>query len=103
MGLTRFSVPPLHRVTRALAAVAMGREPPDLVLTGARVLSTYTERILNEREVWIKSGRIAAVKPAGACRPGRGSRVRVFDARGAIVAPGLVDPHIHIESSMMTA
>ena len=42
MPLTRFSVPPLHTVTRSLAAVAMGREPPDLVITGARLLSTYT-------------------------------------------------------------
>ena len=36
MDLTRFSVPPLHKVTRSLAAVAMGREPPELVITGAR-------------------------------------------------------------------
>ena len=103
MSLTRFSVPPLHKVTRALAAVAMGREPPDLVITGARILSTYTERIHREREVWIKCGRIAAVRPAGTCRPTRGARVPFFDARGGIIAPGLVDPHIHIESSMMTA
>jgi adenine deaminase len=103
MGLTRFSVPPLHRVTRSLAAVAMGREAPDLVITGARILSTYTERIHGGREVWIKSGRIAAVKPAGTCRPSRGAGTVRFDARGGIVAPGLVDPHIHIESSMMTA
>jgi adenine deaminase len=103
MSLTRFSVPPLARVTRTLAAVAMGRELPDLVVTGARILSTYTERFHEEREVWIKCGRIAAVKPAGACRPPRGSSVTRFDARGGIVAPGLVDPHIHIESSMMTA
>ena len=61
--LTRFSVPPLHTMTRALAAVAMGRSAPDLVLTGARVLSTYTERVHRNREVWIKGGRIAAVKP----------------------------------------
>ncbi len=26
-----------------------------------------------------------------------------YDARGGILAPGLVDPHLHIESSMMTA
>jgi adenine deaminase len=26
-----------------------------------------------------------------------------YDAAGAILAPGLVDPHVHIESSMMTA
>ena len=34
MTLTRFSVPPLHTVTRSLGAVAMGREAPDLVITG---------------------------------------------------------------------
>ena len=64
--LTRFSVAPLHTMTRSLAAVAMGREAPDLVITGARLLSTYTERLHAGREVWIKGGRIAVVKPAGA-------------------------------------
>ncbi len=64
--LTRFSVAPLHTMTRSLAGVAMGRTAPDLVITGARVLSTYTERIHADREVWIKGGRIAAVKAAGA-------------------------------------
>lgn len=103
MPLTRFSVPPLHTVTRALAAVAMGREAPDLVLTGARLLSTYTERIHADREIWIKAGRIAAVKPAGTFKPARGGKTQTYDARGGILAPGLVDPHIHIESSMMTA
>lgn len=102
--LTRFSVPPLHTMTRALAAVAMGRSAPDLVLTGARVLSTYTERVHRNREVWIKGGRIAAVKPAGAAaKAGLVSRDRVHDVAGGIIAPGLVDPHVHIESSMMTA
>ncbi|HEY4300866.1 MAG TPA: amidohydrolase family protein, partial [Candidatus Didemnitutus sp.] len=102
MALTRFSVPPLHTVTRSLAAVAMGREAPDLVITGARILSTYTERIHENREVWIKSGRIAVVKPAGTFKAG-GGRTRTYDAAGGIIGPGLVDPHIHIESSMMTA
>ncbi|AHF90611.1 adenine deaminase [Opitutaceae bacterium TAV5] len=103
MSLTRFSVAPLHQLTRALAAVATGREAPDLVITGARILSTYTERIHEAREVWIKSGRVAAVKPAGAARALHGSGVKRFDARGGLLAPGLVDPHVHIESSMMTA
>jgi adenine deaminase len=103
MALTRFSVPPLHKVTRPLAAVAMGREAPDLVITGARLLSTYTERVHDNREVWIKSGRIAVVKPAGTFKPTKGNKTRTYDARGGILAPGLVDPHIHIESSMMTA
>ena len=103
MPLTRFSVPPLHTVTRSLAAVAMGREAPDLVITGARLLSTYTERIHEGREIWIKSGRIAVVKPAGTFQPGPRSKTKIYDVRGGILAPGLVDPHIHIESSMMTA
>ncbi|HWA11365.1 MAG TPA: adenine deaminase C-terminal domain-containing protein [Opitutaceae bacterium] len=103
MALTRFSVPPLHTLTRSLAAVAMGREAPDLVITGGRVLSTYTERMHADREIWIKSGRIAAVKAAGTFKAGPQARTRIYDAGGGILAPGLVDPHIHIESSMMTA
>lgn len=97
--LTRFSVAPLHTMTRHLAAVASGRADPDLVIAGARVLSTYSERILPDREVWIAGGRIAAVKPAGSHKGG----AKRYDAKGGIVAPGLVDPHIHIESSMVTA
>lgn len=33
----------------------------------------------------------------------RGGSAKLYDARGGIIAPGLVDPHIHIESSMVTA
>jgi adenine deaminase len=103
MKLTRFSVAPLHTQTQTLAAVAMGRQAPDLVITGARILSTYTERIHPAREVWIKSGRIAAVKPAGTAKTLHGTGLSFFDAKGGLLAPGLVDPHVHIESSMMTA
>lgn len=100
--INRFTVAPLWTLTRRLAAVASGRENPDLVITGARVLSTYTERMLPDREVWLAGGRIAAVKPAGEARR-MGLAARFYDARGGILAPGLVDPHVHIESSLMTA
>ena len=98
--LTRFSVRSLSTLTRTLADVASGRKDPDLVIQGARVLSTYSERILGDREVWVSNGRIAAVKPSGSFKNGS---ARLYDARGGIIAPGLVDPHIHIESSMVTA
>ena len=98
--MTRFDVPALAEVTRHLANVASGREEPDLVITGGQVLSVYTERLAPERELWISRGRIAAVKPAGSCSF---SQIERFDVRGGILAPGLVDPHLHIESSMMTA
>lgn len=100
--LTRFAVAPLHSMTRRLADVASARVAPDLVVTGARVLSTYSERIHPGREVWITGGRVAAVKPAGTAKKVWGG-VPLYDAAGGIIAPGLVDPHIHIESSMVTA
>lgn len=103
-SLTRFSVAPLATMTRRLADVAAGRTPPDLVITGARLLSTYSERMLEEREIWIAGGRIAATHPAGTHKAGRhGGDAETVDAAGAILAPGLIDPHIHIESSMVTA
>jgi adenine deaminase len=99
--MNRFSVAPLHSLTRRLADVACGRQAPEHVITGVRTLSPYSERIAQAREVWIAGGRIAAVKPAGTCR--RDSGAVFFDGEGAILAPGLIDPHVHIESSMMTA
>jgi adenine deaminase len=59
--------------------------------------------VLDDRELWISGGRIAAVKPAGACKGITNGGTRVYDAAGGLIAPGLVDPHIHIESSMVTA
>jgi adenine deaminase len=95
-----FAVAPLHTLTRRLADVASGRSMPDTVIRGARVFSPYTERISDEREVWLAAGRIAAIKPNGTCR--RSSGAAFFDARGGILGPGLVDPHVHVESSMMS-
>ena len=95
-------VAPLHTMTRELSRVVMQTATPDLVITGARMLSTYSERILSEREIWVLGGRIASVQPAGTAKA-KGFDTKHYDAQGGIIAPGLVDPHIHIESSMMTA
>ena len=60
--INRFSVPVLSDCTIKLASVASGKKPPELVLSNARILSTYTDRILEDKEVWISNGRIACVK-----------------------------------------
>ncbi len=99
--MNRMSVPPLHTMTRELADVASGRRPPELVIAGARTLSVYTERILPERELWVHGGRIAAIQPSGSAKKSESGST--YDADGGILAPGLIDPHIHIESSMMSA
>jgi len=102
-GLNRFAVSPLSTMTKRLADVASSRSSPDLVITGARLLSTYSERIRGDSELWICGGRIAAIKPAGTYRASDNGSAELYDVAGGLIAPGLVDPHIHIESSMVTA
>ena len=46
--ITRFSVPNLHEVTIHLTNVINGKSKPDLILTNAKILSTYTDSILDE-------------------------------------------------------
>ena len=101
--ITRFSVPPLSKSTQNLARVASGKTVPDLILSNARVLSTYTDRILDNKEIWISNGRIASVKNnEESFKIFNKSDLNIYDAEKNILAPGLIDPHMHIESSMMT-
>ena len=60
--ITRFDVPNLYKCTKKLVNVANAKIKPDLIINNARVLSTYTERILDNKEIWISEGRIACVK-----------------------------------------
>ncbi|HWI73415.1 MAG TPA: adenine deaminase [Baekduia sp.] len=78
-----------------LVRVARGAEPADLVVRGGRVVDVFTQRI-TEADVAIAGDRIAAV--GRDLPPGR----ETIEARGRYVAPGLIDAHVHIESSMVT-
>ena len=60
--ITRFSVPYLHECTIHLAKVASQKIQPQLVITNSKILSTYTDRILENKEIWISKGRIACIK-----------------------------------------
>ena len=101
--INRFSVPPLFQSTQKLAKIASGNLDPDLVLFNARILSTYTDRILENKEIWISSGRIVCVKENGDHKQiFNKSDLQTYDVQKNILAPGLIDPHMHIESSMMT-
>src|SRR5258708_5130137 len=103
MAMNRFSVAPLWKLTRTLAAVASGREDSDLVMHGASIACTDTERIHENREIWVKAGRNAGGKAGGKFKASKVSKTKSYDAQGGLIAPGLIDPHVHIESSMMTA
>ena len=99
----RFSVPNLYECTIHLSKVASGKIIPDLILSNARILSTYTDRILLNKELWISKGRIACVKEFGEANKCFDKKdLNYYDINNNILAPGLIDPHMHIESSMMT-
>jgi adenine deaminase len=82
-----------------LIDVALGRAPPDLVITGGQVANVYTREIY-PADILIKGDRIAAVVTPGNVSPESG--VTTVAAAGCVVGPGLIDPHVHIESSMIT-
>ena len=101
--ITRFSVPNLYEVTIHLTNVVNGKSKPDQILTNAKILSTYTDTILDNKEVWISKGRIACIKNTNDYKSiFDGKDISVFDIEKNILAPGLIDPHMHIESSMIT-
>ncbi len=101
--ITRFSVPNLHESTVHLTNVVNGKTYPDQILTNARVLSTYTDTILENKELWISKGRIACIKNSNDHKKYfKNNELKTFDIENNILAPGLIDPHMHIESSMIT-
>ena len=73
-------------------AVARGDEPADLVLRGGRVLSVFTREWL-ETDVAVADGYVAGLGDY------RGDEE--LDASGRWVVPGLVDAHMHLESSKL--
>ncbi len=101
--LTRFSVTHLHECTINLTKVVNGKIIPDKILTNARILSTYTDTILENKELWISKGRIACIRNVNDYKNYFHSDViSIIDIEKNILAPGLIDPHMHIESSMIT-
>lgn len=96
----KFCKKQLWECSRELSAVAVGAIPAETVITGARLINVCTKEIIPNTDVAIHSGRIALVGDAKHCI---GENTKVIDAAGAYIAPGLLDGHIHIESSMLSA
>lgn len=90
---------PLWEVSKELGDVAMGRTNADMVIKNARLVNVYTGEVLENTGVAVKQGRIALVGDVSAAI---GSETVVFDATGKVLAPGFIDGHLHIESSMVT-
>ncbi len=76
-----------------IVRVARGDLPADLVLRGARLVNVYSGETY-PADVAIYGSRIAAIGPNYEGK-------EEIDLDGAYLAPGLIDAHVHIESSMV--
>ncbi len=84
------TVPLLQRRIR----VARGQEPGDLFLAGGSVVNVFTGRI-EPANVVVCDGVLAAVGP------GEWAARQTCDVTGKFILPGLIDSHMHLESTML--
>lgn len=81
---------------RAVAA-ARGDAPFDVLISGGTLVDVVTGE-LRPADIGLVGPLIVSVHPTGS----RQDATQVLDAKGGYVAPGLIDTHMHIESSMVT-
>ncbi len=81
-----------------LIRVARGLEPADLLLTNARIVDVYNQDVI-PGGCAVLEDRIAAISPPDG---GTYHAVETLDLDGGYLAPGFIDAHVHIESSMVT-
>lgn len=82
-------------VLRRRIRVALGQEAGDLLLRGGHIVNVFTERI-ERADVVIADGWIAGVGN------GEWSARETLDLAGATIAPGFIDSHMHLESTLLT-
>ncbi|MDQ4074883.1 MAG: amidohydrolase family protein [Chloroflexota bacterium] len=82
-----------------VVGAALGRVPVNLLVTNVRLANVLTGE-LYPADIAVYGDQIAAVEPPDTFPPHEARRV--LDGEGQVAAPGLVDSHLHIESSLVT-
>ena len=77
----------------------MGKKPAYLIIKNGRLVDVCTARIREKMDIAVYQGHIALVGDASHIEVG--SQTSVVDASGKYLCPGLIDSHMHIESSMV--
>lgn len=84
------------RQMRELIQAARGDRPCDLAVRGGSVVNVFTGEIIRA-DVGIFGEQIAVVTGDGTI-----DALQTIDAHGLFLAPGLIDAHMHLESTMLT-
>lgn len=79
--------------------VALQRSPADLVIQNGQLVSVASGEILPNQGIAIAGRRIAAVGNVSGLI---GEQTEVIDAENKYMIPGLIDGHLHIESSRLS-
>lgn len=74
-------------------SIAMDKEKAELVIRNANIVNVFTKEIV-KADVAISRGQIVGI--------GDYVGIEEIDAKGKYVCPGLIDSHVHIESTMVT-
>jgi len=93
-------MPSSNKLTHALVDTAMGRVPADLVIRNGQWVSVQSGEIIPNTDIAVKDGHIAYVGEDASHAIGK--QTKVIDAKGRYLVPGLLDGHMHVESSMVT-
>lgn len=81
---------------QSLLAVARGDQPADVLLTGAQLVNVLSGESY-PAEVALVGDRIAAVSAS----PGLYRAHKTLDLAGEYLAPGFIDAHVHIETTLL--
>ncbi|MGV6813931.1 MAG: adenine deaminase [Phycisphaerales bacterium] len=84
----------ISRTSPEFMAVVRGDQPADMVFINGQVVNVFTRQI-EQIAVSVFQGRIAAVGQSPIIAK------ETIDLQGNYLAPGLIDAHMHVESTMM--
>ena len=78
---------------------SLGRNHADLILQGGKIVDVHTG-LIQEGDVIVTGHRIVGLYDHSSVFAG--ANTEIMDVSGKYVLPGFIEPHIHIESSMLT-
>ncbi|WP_077306909.1 adenine deaminase [Terribacillus halophilus] len=89
-----------YEAAKQLGEVALGKRPADLIIRDGILVNVFTGELLEHTDVVISDDRIALVGKAIAEH--EGSDTKIVEANGRYLVPGLIDGHMHVESTMLS-